>query len=173
MKNLIRAYVYLLKCNIDKKTALLVKLTSVLVLALTIVASVTFICGINHDAVKIFMDKFSLLLMACIVITVIPLRIYSKFIVNKEFEMLFMAPISLKSCYAWIYMKQVLIMMLVLAGLYISMIPTSVQMNYNLTNHFVIMMSMLVSAFNVEIILEMVTYRFVGANLYKIIFRNK
>ena len=167
MKNLIRAYIYLLKCKIDKKTTFLVKMASVIVLCLLMVFGVTFICGIDYNVVYVFMNKFSLVLMLYVIITILPLRIYYKFIINKEFDMLFMAPISLRSCYAWIYMKQILIIMLFLSGIYISMIPTCMLMNYNIIHHFVIISSMIVSAFNIVIILELLMYRIIGVNLYK------
>lgn len=133
------------------------------------------ICGMTYisekfiDFSQLFFSRIIFFILIFYCITYLPLRVYQNFIFNKEFDILFLAPISLFECFAWNFLKQIARTVLPVIAILTIFIPTIRILKISGFSYFFGVFMLLVCFNIVYILFELVLYILMKNNVYQVI----
>lgn len=169
MKTLIFTEIQLLKSKlrfIEKKYIYVVAILCMLLLAL-LGYIVYAILNPRPDLTEDVLNNYVFFIVGYICLISMPMEVYETFVENKQFDILFLSPLSLKVCFIWNYLKKIVPILLVGIIALALFVPLMIKHNVLIISYCMTYILLILTIYTLYIFLEMVAYFFLGNKLHK------
>lgn len=169
MRALFKTSIKILKnriCSIDKKY--LHTLIFCIILLCAVFAFVVNGVLINERDFAIeLLNQYLFLGIGYICITYFPITIYNTFICNKTFDILFLSPMSLWTCFVWIFLKKIVPYLMLATFTTVLLLPTMIQLQVPVLAYLFTFFVLLLFILLFFIVVELILYNLLGQHLLK------
>lgn len=119
------------------------------------------------DLTKDILNNYAFFFVVYICLMSMPMGVYKTFVENKQFDILFLSPLSLKVCFIWNYIKKLAPMLLIGSVLLVTFVPLMIKHHVVITSYYMTYILLILTIYTLYIFLEMIAYFFLGNKLHK------